>query len=101
MVITQDTLIRRIADNEDIDIATVREIFNSAEDIIFDYLSSITPSEDLTIKLLNGICIERKHVLERIYDKGMFKDRCVPEHVNIKASSSRYYNRKVNESLFD
>ena len=39
LVITQDELIKQISKKEDIDIATVRKIFKSAENCIFDYLS--------------------------------------------------------------
>ena len=51
MIITQDSLINQIADREDISVATVRNIFNSAEDIVFDHLSSTPPSENIVIKL--------------------------------------------------
>ena len=51
MTITQENLIKKIANKEDIDVATVRDIFKSAEDIIFDYLSSTTPSENIIIKI--------------------------------------------------
>lgn len=92
---------KQIADKEDINVATVRKLFKSAEDIIFDYLSSITPSEELTIKLFNGISIKRKYIKKRIYSKGMFKNINCPEHVNIKGYLSKYYNDQVNQSLFD
>ena len=74
MIITQDSLIKQIADKEDINVATVRNIFKSAEDIIFDHLSSTTPSENIIIKILNGISLERKYIPKRIYTKGMFKN---------------------------
>ena len=100
MIITQDTLIKRIADKEDINVATVRQIFKSAEDNIFDYLSSITPSEEVNIKLFNGFNIKRKYVKKRNYSKGMFQNIDCPEHVSIKACLSKYYNGQVNSKLF-
>lgn len=100
MNINQDMLINQIADKEDVNVATVRDVFKSAEDIIFDYLSSITPSEEVTIKLFNGISIKRKYIKRRRYSKGMFKNIDCPEHVNIKASLSKYYNGQVNQKLF-
>lgn len=101
MIITQENLIKQIADKEDINVATVRTIFKSAENIIFDYLSSITPSEEINIKLLNGINIKRKYIKKKKYSKGMFQNIECPDHVNVKACLSKYYNGQVNQYLFD
>ena len=100
MNITQDALIKQIADKENINVATVRKLFKSAEDIVFDYLSSTAPSEEINIKLLNGINIKRKYIEEKKYSKGMFQNIDCPEHVNIKISLSKYYNGQVNQKLF-
>lgn len=101
MNVTQDVLINQIATKEDIDVATVRKIFKATENIIFDYLSSITPSEEVNIKLLNGINIKRKYIKKKKYSKGMFQNIECPEHVNVKACLSKYYNGQVNQYLFD
>lgn len=101
MNVTQDVLINQIATKEDIDVATVRKILKSEENIIFDYLSSITPSEEVNIKLLNGINIKRKYIKKKKYSKGMFQNIECPDHVNVKASLSKYYNGQVNQYLFD
>lgn len=101
MNVTQDVLINQIATKEDIDVATVRKILKSAENIIFDYLSSITPSEEVNIKLLNGINIKRKYIKKKKYSKGMFQNIECSDHVNVKASLSKYYNGQVNQYLFD
>lgn len=101
MNITQDVLINQIATKEDIDVATVRKIFKSAENIIFDYLSSITPSEEINIRLINGLNIKRKYIKKKKYSKGMFQDLDCPEHVNTKAYLSKYYNGQINLKLFD
>lgn len=79
--------------------ATVRDIFKSAEDIIFDHLSSNTPSENIIIKLLNGVNIERIFIKKKKYSKGMFKNIECPEKIKVKASSSKYFTKKVNEEL--
>lgn len=100
MNITQDVLINQIAIKEDIDVATVRKILKSVENIVFDYLSSITPSEEVNIKLLNGINIKRKYIKKKKYSKGMFQNIECPDHVNVKASLSKYYNGQVNQYLF-
>lgn len=100
MIITQDALIRQIADKEAIDATTVRTIFKSAENIIFDCLSSTDPSENIVVKLLNGVHLERKYIENKRYTKGMFQNIDCTEHVNVKANSSRYYSTKVNTVLF-
>lgn len=94
MIITQDTLIKQIADKEDINVATVREIFKSAEDIIFDHLSSTTPSENTIIKLLDGLSLECNYVPKKeihTYDDIVCKPR-----IWSKPKITRYYNRKLN-----
>ena len=94
MIITQDALIKQIADKEDINVATVREIFKSAEDIIFDHLSSTTPSENTIIKLLDGLSLECNYVPEKeihTYDDIICKPR-----IWSKPKITRYYNRKLN-----
>lgn len=94
MIITQDNLIKQIADKEDINVATVREIFKSAEDIIFDHLSSTTPSENTVIKLLDGLSLECNYVPEKeihTYDDIVCKPR-----IWSKPKITRYYNRKLN-----
>ena len=94
MIITQDTLIKQIADKEDINVATVREIFKSAEDVIFDHLSSTTPSENTIIKLLDGLSLECNYVPEKeihTYDDIVCKPR-----IWSKPKITRYYNRKLN-----
>lgn len=99
--VTQDALIDQIAAREDIDAVTVHRVLESAGAVVFDCLSSVAPSEDISIKLLNGISIKRKYVKEKKYSKGMFRDIDSPEHVNVKAYSSKYYNSQVNQRLFD
>ncbi len=100
MNITQDALIKQIADREKINAATVRRLFKSAEDIVFDCLSTTAPSEEVTIKLLSGINIKRKYIEKKHYSKGMFQNIDCPEHVTIKISLSKYYNGQVNQKLF-
>ena len=99
MVITQEVLTRQIAYREGIDVATVRDIFKAAEDVVFDHLSSTPPSKNIIIKLLNGVNIERTFAKKKKYTKGMFQNIECPERVKVKASSSKYFTKKVNEEL--
>lgn len=94
MIITQDTLIKQIADKEDINVAIVREIFKSAEDIIFDHLSSTTPSENIVIKLLDGLSLECNYVPEK--EIHTYDDIVCKPKIWSKPKITRYYNRKLN-----
>lgn len=97
MVITQDDLIKEIADKEDIDVTTVREIVKSAENIVFDYLSSTTPSENVIIKILNGLSLESEYVPVHNVNRGIFKNYDCPEKIKVKAYITKYYKNKLNE----
>lgn len=94
MTVTQDELIKEIANKEDIEVATVRKIFKSAEDFIFDYLSSATQSDSTIIKLFDGLSLECKYIPEKsihTYDDII----CKPK-IWAKPKITRYYNRKLN-----
>lgn len=94
MIINQENLVNQIATKEDIDVATVRKIFKSAECIIFDYLSSTTPSENTIIKLLDGLSMECNYIPEKeihTYDNILCRPR-----IWVKPKITRYYNRKLN-----
>lgn len=94
MIITQENLVNQIAAKEDIDVATVRRIFKSAENTIFDYLSSTTSSENTIVKLMDGLSLECNYIPEKeihTYDDIVCKPR-----IWVKPKVTRYYNRKLN-----
>ena len=94
MILTQDDLIKRIAKREDINVAMVRKVFKSAEKIIFDHLSSTTPSETNTIKPFDGLSIECKYIPEK--EMHTYDDILVNEKIWAKPRITRHYNRKLN-----
>ena len=95
MVITQDELIKQIAKSaEDINVATVRKVFRATEDIIFDYLSSTTPSENVLIKVLDGLSIECNYVPEKVIHT--FDEIECESKIWAKPKITRHYNRKLN-----
>lgn len=94
LIVTQENLIKQIADKEDINVETVRQIFKSAENFIFDYLSSTTSSENIMIKLMDGLSLECSYIPEKeihTYDDIVCKPR-----IWVKPKVTRYYNRKLN-----
>lgn len=95
MIITQENLVKQIAAKENIHVETVRKIFKSAEEIIFDCLSSTTSSENTIIKLMDGLNLECTYIPEKIihtYDDIVCKPR-----IWVKPKVTRYYNRKLNK----
>lgn len=97
MIITQDMLIKQIAEKEDISVLTVRKVFESAEKIVFNHLSSTTPSENVVVKIFKGLSIECSYIPEKIintYEKIV----CAPR-IWAKAKLTRYYNKKLNKYI--
>lgn len=95
MLITQENLIKQIADKENINTSTVKKVFKATEDIIFDCLSSTTPAENTVIKLMAGLSLECNYIPEKeihTYDNILCKPR-----IWTKPKITRYYNRKLNE----
>lgn len=72
----------------------VRKVFKSAEKIIFDRLSSTTPSETNTIKPFDGLSIECKYIPEK--EIHTYDDILVNEKIWAKPKITRHYNRKLN-----
>lgn len=94
MTITQEELIRQIAQKENIDAITVRSIFRSAEHLIFQHLSSATPDENVVIKVLNGLSLECNYMHEREIHR--YDDIKCSARIWTKPKITRYYNRKLN-----
>ena len=94
MTVNQENIIRELAKREDINVATVRKVFKSAEDIIFDYLSSTTPAENTVVKILDGLSLECKYIPERKIHT--YEDIECDEKIWAKPKITRYYNRKLN-----
>ena len=94
MTINQENIIKDISKKEDIDIATVRKVFKSAEGIIFDYLSSTTPTDKTVVKLLDGLSLECKYVPSQEIHR--YEDIQCDEKIWVKPKITRHYNRKLN-----
>lgn len=94
MTITQEKIIKEIAEKEDINVATVRKVFKRAEKSIFAYLSSTTPTDNTVVKILDGLSLECKYIPEKeihTYDNIQCESK-----IWTKPKITRYYNRKLN-----
>ncbi len=94
LIITQENLIKQIAAKEDINVDTVRKIFRSTEDIIFDCLSSTTSSENTVVKLIDGLSLECNYIPEK--EIHTYDDITCRPRIWTRPKVTRYYNRKLN-----
>lgn len=94
LIVTQEKLVKQIADKADMDAASVRKMFETAEELIFGCLSATTPSEQTVIKLMDGLSLECHYIPEKeihTYDTIV----CKPK-IWVRPKITRYYNRKLN-----
>lgn len=91
---TQENIMKTIAEQENISIALVRKIFKSTEKIVFDCLSSTSPEHDTCIKLFDGLSLECKYIPER--QLHTYDDIKCNARIWAKPKITRYYNRKLN-----
>lgn len=94
MNITQEILIQQIAETEELHAAMVRRVFKTAEKIIFNHLSSTTPSEKTVIKLLDGLTLECNYIPGK--EIHTYDDITCKPKIWAKPRITRYYNRKLN-----
>lgn len=95
-IVTQEKLIHEIAKSEDMNVATVRQVLKSAENILTNYLSSTTPTDSYIIKLFNGLSIESRYVPKRNINKGMFQNYKCNDKIKINSNITKYYKQKIN-----
>ena len=103
--ITHEEILRELANECEIhriNYATVKTVMLKLDELIFNKLAGCKDEkEDLQIKALNGITINRKYIPEQEMERGMFKGKTIKEHYNVKANVSEYYNRQLNDYAFD
>ena len=96
MIVKQEKLIKDIAEKERVGIATVRDIFKTAEEIIFDYLSSATPTKNVVIKVFDGLKLESKYVPKKANHGCINKDS--NPKICAKPKITKHYNAKLNKA---
>lgn len=94
---TKERLIKRIADTEHKDIALVRSIYNTLENVVVEALSLATPETDVSVKLFEGITLDSSYVPEKVKKNNLTgKNIVVAEHIKAKANITRNYQEKIN-----
>lgn len=94
LIVTQEKLMKQISEKENINLATVRKVFKSAEDLVFVYLSSTTPTDKTVVKILNGLSLECKYIPEK--EINTYTNIVSKERIWVKPKITRYYNRRLN-----
>lgn len=72
----------------------VRKVFKATEMIIFDHLSSATPSENMTVKPLDGLSITCSYTHGR--EIHGFANFISADRLRAKPTITDYYNDKLN-----
>ena len=94
MTITQENLLQQIAGSGDMNIATVRQVFKTAENIIFGLLSSTTSQENTIVKVMDGLSLECAYIPEKQIHT--YDDITCNPRIRVRPKVTRYYNRKLN-----
>lgn len=102
--ITHEELMKELCErmvSHGVSYTITRDVIWNYEQLIEDCLKNVNETDDLKIKIMDGISVERQYVPEQEMKKGMFKGKTIKEHYNIKANVSEYYNRQLNDYAFD
>ena len=90
-------MIKEIAKREGLPLSTVQSLYWTLENYIFEKLSSATSTENVEIKLFNGISIDcsYKNVREMKHPESgeLFESNA---KIWAKPKITRHYNRKLN-----
>lgn len=95
MVITQEKLLQKLAKKEHMNMASVRHLLKSYEEIIFDCLAETAPSEKTVLKILDGLSLECSYTPEK--EIHTFDNIVCKPKIWTRPKITRYYNRKLNE----
>ncbi len=77
--------------------ATVKDIYNSLENVIFDSLRSVNKKQDICIKLFEGISLDGKYVPEKTKKNNLTGEiNSVESKIKPKFNITRSYCEKLN-----
>lgn len=96
MTISKTKLIKKIAENEHLDEAVVWQVITSMEQLTFDLLRQCTPSDPVSIKLMNGLLIESNFIPSQKINRGIIKNLDTSDRKRVKARVTRHFNQRIN-----
>lgn len=92
-------IIKQLADTEGVSATSIRHFYNDLERIIFDRLSSTTPTDNTVVKLFEGISINCNYnEAKECKHPNTGAMIITPAKIWANASITRNYNRKLNKS---
>lgn len=95
--ITKENLIKDIAKQTNNDVLDIKNIYNTLEDMIFDILSSVNDSQDVNIRLFEGISLDGIYVPEKEKKNNLTgKTSLVESKIKPKFNITRSYCEKLN-----
>lgn len=97
IVTNRETIINKIAELEDSDAASIKMVFDDLEEIIYDCLSSTTPTEKQQINLFNGIKLIGEYKEgKQIYNINLKKNTKARDSIVVKANFSKTFKNRIN-----
>ena len=96
-VITKDSLIRNIAKNSKQTINNTKDFYDTLESIIFNTLSSVNESQDVCIRLFEGISLDGLYIPEKTKKNNLTGEvGLVESKIKPKFNITRSYCEKLN-----
>lgn len=97
---TKENLIKDIAKQTNKNISDVRDIYNTLEKDVFDFLSSVDKDKDVSIRLFEGISLNGSYVPEVEKVNNLTgKVNYVKSKIKLKCNITRSYCEKLNKIL--
>lgn len=94
---TKENLIKDIAKQTNNNISNVKNIYNALEDVIFDILSSADDSQDVSIRLFEGISLDGIYIPAKEKKNNLTgKTSLVKSKIKPKFNITRSYCEKLN-----
>ena len=96
-VITKDSLIRNIARKSNQKISDTKDFYDTLESIIFNTLSSVNESQDVCIRLFEGISLDGIYIPEKTKKNNLTGEvGLVESKIKPKFNITRSYCEKLN-----
>lgn len=105
-VVKKKNIIRDISKQSYYNIADVKTIYNTLENVIFKHLSNVDKDEDVCIRLFEGISLDGKYVPEKVKKNNFEKSKSrnlagietilVKSKIEPKFNITRSYCEKLN-----
>lgn len=78
--------------------SVIKNVYNTLEDSIFEFLSLTDKKHDTCIKLFEGVSVDGKFVHEKIKKNNLTGEtNLVPSHIKPKFNITRSYREKLND----